>query len=175
MRGRPDTPPATSLREYHFTILMTELASAYAEGRGQDFADGRFAIDDLLQEEPQHQFLAARFSKLMTLWLQEAHNKRQREDAERKTEEVEDDEDSEDSDDEGFIKVSKPSKGSKDSPSSTASTNGQQVSKDGDAVEGTTTTTHTKSVFDLSGLIDTEDDSSGDEDSSSDEEETAQK
>lgn len=174
MRGRPDTPPATSLREYHFTILMTRLSSAYTEGRGQDFADGRFAIDSLLQEEPQHQPLAARFSKLMTLWLQEAHNRRQREDTEREIEEVEDDEDSEDSDDEGFIKVSKPRKVSKESPSSTASADGQQVSKGGDAVEGTATAARARSVFDLSGLIDTEDDSSGDDDSSSDEEETVQ-
>lgn len=110
----------------------------------------------------------------MTLWLQEAHNKRQREDVDRETEEVEDDEDSEDSDDEGFIKVSKPSKGSKDSPSSTASTDGQQVSKDGGTVGGTATAARAKSVFDLSGLIDTEDESSSDEDSSSDEEEPAQ-
>lgn len=172
MRGRPDTPPATSLREYHFTILMAELASAYAEGRGQDFADDRFAIDKLLQEEPQHQPLAARFRKLMTLWLQEAHNKKQREE-EKERETDEEDEDSNDSDDEGFIKVSKPSKASNESPSSTASTNGQQFSKDGDAVAGTATAARTKSVFDLSGLIDTEDDSSSDEYSSSDEAETA--
>lgn len=175
MRGRPDTPPATSLREFHFTILMTRLASAYTEGQGQDFADGRSAIDSLLQEEPQHQPLAARFRKLMTLWLQEAHNKRQREE-EREMEEAEDDENSVDSDDEETIKVSmpsKPSKPSKESPSSTASADGQRVSKDGDHVEGTPTAARAKSVFDLSGLIDTEDDPSSDEDSSSDEEKTA--
>lgn len=79
MRGHPDTPAATSLREYHFTILMHQVVAAYAEGRGQDFADDRFALDNLLREEPEHQPLAERFCRLMGLWLQEAHNKRQQE------------------------------------------------------------------------------------------------
>lgn len=185
MRGSPTILAAISLREQHFTVLMTKVASAYAAGRGQDFADGRFAIDDLLQEKPEHQPLVARFRALMGLWLQDAHNKRQQEEFERKKKRqreeeeremkeaqegvrAEDNENKEQGDDEEVIRARA------DSPSSTTSTDSQHVSKDGDEVEGSQAASRAKSVFDLSGLIDTdEDESSSDDETSSDEEYTA--
>lgn len=182
MRGRPDTPPATSLREYHFSVLMAQVARAYAEGRGQDFADGRSAVDSLLREEPQHQPLAERFRQLMGLWLQEAHDKRQREELERQQLEDEDDEmeDSEDSEQgEGEeageeSKAGNASVASQESPSSsssTASADGQRDSKDVDEVDGSPAAARTRSVFDLSGLITTDDSSDDDDDDSSSDEE----
>ncbi|KAG6354579.1 hypothetical protein INS49_004597 [Diaporthe citri] len=183
MRGRPRTPAATSLREHHLTVLMTQVARAYAEGRGQDFADSRFAINNLLQEEPEHQPLAARFRALMGLWLQGAHNKRQQEEFERRQKRQRDEEeeremkelqegkakDNEESDGEEAVKAVKTSA---KSPSSTASADSQRVSKDGDEVEGSSAAARTKTVFDLSGLIDTDENesSSDDDETSSDEE-----
>lgn len=164
---------------------MTQVARAYAEGRGQDYADGRFAIDNLLQEEPRHQPLAVRFRALMGMWLQDAHNKRQQEKFERRQKRereeeeeemkeaqegrAEDNEDSEESDGEEAVKTRK---ASEKSPSSTASADSQRVSKDGDEVQGSPAAAPTKTVFDLSGLIDTDEDesSSDDEETSSDEE-----
>lgn len=178
MRGRPRTPVATSLRKNHFTVLMTQVARAYAEGRGQDFADGRSTINNLLQEVPKHHPLAARFRTLMGLWLQDAYNKRQQEEFERRkkrqqeeeeeTDEAEDSENSEESDGEEAVKAVQVSE---ESPSSTASADSQQVSKDGEEVEGSPMAVRAKSVFDLSGLIDTDEDesSSGDDETSSDE------
>lgn len=164
---------------------MTQVARAYADGRGQDFADGRFAIDYLLQEEPKHQPLVARFRALMGLWLLDAHNKRQqekfemrqkkeREEEEREMKEAhgrdkaEDNENKEQGDGE---EARNARKASEDSPSSTASADSQHASKDGNEVEGSPAAC-TKSVFDLSGLIDTDEDesSSDDEETSSDEE-----
>jgi hypothetical protein len=55
---------------------LNQLLTAYAEGHGQAFADNRFAVEQLLREEPEHQPLAERFGKLMGLWLQEAYEKR---------------------------------------------------------------------------------------------------
>lgn len=184
MRGHPDTPPATSLREYHFTVLMAQVARAYADGRGQDFADGRSAIDSLLQEEPDHQPLALRFRKLMGLWLQEARDKRQREELEKLLQEVEeeleaeDSEDSEESEGEEAIEASRESRvrnnsnaSQESASSSTASADSQHVPEEGDEVDGSPAATRPKSVFDPSGQITTDDSSEDDEDSSSDEEE----
>lgn len=185
MRGRPSTPAATSLREHHFAVLMTQVARAYAEGRGQDFADDRSAIDHLLQEEPKHQPLAVRFRAVMGMWLQDAHNKRQQEKLDRRRKrqreeeeggmrkaqegKAEDSEDSEESDGEEAVKTRK---ASEKSPSSTASANSQHISKDDDEVQGSPAAALTKTVFDLSGLIDTDEDesSSDDEEASSDDE-----
>lgn len=182
MRGHPDTPAATSLREYHFTILMTNAASAYAEGRGQDFADDRSALDHLLQEEPEHQPLAMRFRNLMGLWLRDAHNKRQqvefermqksqREREEREMKEAQERERAENEKQSGGEE--EVAKAVEDSPSSTASGDSQSDSKDGSEVQASPTPARAKSVFDLSGLMDTDEDESSveDEDSSSDEEE----
>lgn len=82
MRVDPNTPAATSLKEYHFTILMRQAFDAFAEGRGEDFSDMRVALHDLLQEEAKHKTLAERLCRLMGLWLQDAHNKRQQEKSE---------------------------------------------------------------------------------------------
>ncbi|KAL1848680.1 hypothetical protein Daus18300_013550 [Diaporthe australafricana] len=71
MRRNPNTPAATSLREYHFMILMTNVATAFAKGRDQDFADDRVALGNLLDEECKHKPLGARFRRLMALWLQD--------------------------------------------------------------------------------------------------------
>lgn len=151
MRGRPDTPAATSLREYHFTVLMTQVASAYAEGRGQDFADSRSALDSLLQEEPQHQPLSARFRRLMGLWLQDAHNKRQRQELEAKQRRLREAEK-----ETGVEKAMEDAEGDEQGGGSESAS--------------PTAAATAKSVFDLSGLNDSdEDDSTGDEESSSDE------
>lgn len=91
MRGDPNTPAVTSLREHHFTILMTNVATAFADGRGQDFADDRVALGNLLDEEHEHKPLGARFSRLMALWLQDDMNKkRQEEMKKRRGKELED-------------------------------------------------------------------------------------
>lgn len=168
---------------------MTQVARAYADGRGQDFADGRFAIDHLLREEPKHRPLAGRFRALMGSWLQDAHNKRQQEEYERrqkrereveeremkeanKRDKAEDKENKEEGIGEEAIRASE------DSPSSTASADSQHVSKDGDEVEGSSMVAgRAKSVFDLSGLVDTDEgeSSSDDDETSSDEESTAHK
>ncbi|KAI7783530.1 hypothetical protein LA080_011659 [Diaporthe eres] len=183
VRGRPSSPAVTSLREHHFALLMAQVARAYAEGRGQDFADNRSAIDQLLREEPKHQPLAVRFRALMGMWLQDAHIKRQQEKFDRRQKRereekemkeaqegrAEDDEDSEDSDGEEVVKTRK---ASEQSPSSAGSADSQRVSRDGDEVQGSPGAAPTKTVFDLSGLIDTDEDesSSDDEEASSDDE-----
>lgn len=161
---------------------MAQVARAYAEGRGQDFADGRSAIDNLLREEPGHQHLAERFRTLMGLWLQEAHDKLQQEELERRQREDEDEdeemEDSEDSEQGEGKEAGKESKtgnasvASQESPSSssTASADSQGASRDGSEVDGSPAAARAKSVFDLSGQITTDDSSDDDEDSSSDEE-----
>lgn len=198
MRGHPSTPAATTLREYHFVILMTQIATAYADGRGQDFADSRSALDRLLQEEPEQQPLTARFRRIMGLWLQDAHNKRQQEDFERKqrrlrkeeekeiqealemeraendtanentengaieTIEIEDDERNEQS------HAEQGNEASEYSPSSSATDQGD--SEDGSEEEGSPSPPRAKNVFDLSGLIDTDEDSTSDDDDSSSDE-----
>lgn len=79
MRINPHAPAATSLKEFHFSLLMRQAFEFFAVGRGQDFSDTRFILHDLLREEPEHKPLADRFCRLMGLWMQDAHNKRQRE------------------------------------------------------------------------------------------------
>ncbi|KAK2606694.1 hypothetical protein N8I77_005425 [Diaporthe amygdali] len=83
MRGNPATPAATSLREYHFIVLMVKLASSHADGRAQDFADNRFAVHNLLLEERKHEHLAEHFRMLMGLWVKEAWDKQREEDMEK--------------------------------------------------------------------------------------------
>lgn len=152
MRGRPDTPAATSLREYHFTVLMTQVASAYAEGRGQDFADSRAALDSLLREEPQHQPLSARFRRLMGLWLQEAHNKRQREELE------------------GKRRRQREAEGEVGTETAVEDAEGDEQGGDSKSSASPAAAARAKSVFDLSGLVDSdEDESTGHEESSGDE------
>ncbi|POS78050.1 hypothetical protein DHEL01_v203565 [Diaporthe helianthi] len=73
----------TSLREHHFNMLMEQAIESFAEGRGQDFADERIAIHNILLQKPEHKQLAEHFCRLMGRWLQLAHNKRQQEEDER--------------------------------------------------------------------------------------------
>lgn len=184
MRGDPSTPAATSLREYHFTILMNQVLAAYAEGRGQDFADGRFALHDLIQEEPEHQPLAERFRRLMGLWLQEAHNKRQQvyfERAQRRKRQKEEGEMREEqkrgikhAENKENSKNKERSAGKEGTHSSQGSSSwpnaNEQNSDVGVEAQTSSSPIRAKDVFDLAGLIDTNDESSGDEVSSSDEE-----
>lgn len=185
MRGHPDTPAATSLRQYHFTILMNQVVTAYAEGRGQDFADGRFALDHLLREEPEHQPLSERFRRLMGLWLQEAHNKRQQEKLEieqrrkRQKEERKLRKEQETNMKKGkkkeHNKINKRSDGARGTAlsedSSSSSDADEQNSDVGDETQASPAPIRAKNVLDLAGLIDTEEDelSSGDDDTSDDE------
>lgn len=157
---------------------MTQIATAYADGRGQDFADGRSALDRLLQEEPEHQPLAVHFREIMGLWLQDAHDKRQQEEFEsdqrrqrkegeremkevREREEVENNETNENIaniENNEQSNAKEDTKASKDSPSSSAAD--QHEPEDSSEVEGPLTPDRAKSVFDLSGLIDSDEDGS---------------
>lgn len=170
MRGHPDTPAATSLREYHFTILMHQVVTAYAEGRGQDFADDRFALDNLLREEPEHQPLAERFCRLMGLWLQEAHNRRQQEkfEAEQRRKRQKEERKMRKEQEMNLKKAGKKSKkkinerndGKRDidfGEDSSSSFDADQPDSDvGDEAQTSPAPIRAKSVFDLAGLIDTD-------------------
>jgi hypothetical protein len=180
MRGDPSTPAATSLREYHFAILMKQVLAAYAEGRGQDFADGRFAVHHLLQEEPEHQPLAERFSRLMGLWLQEAHNKRRQVEFEREQRRKRQREEGEmrEEQERGVKKAKNKENNKNKEHAGKEATHSSQDScswldaneqHSGVGVKAQTSPSpiRAKDVFDLAGLIETEDESGGDDEVSS--------
>ncbi|KAG8164475.1 hypothetical protein KVR01_006393 [Diaporthe batatas] len=79
LRVNHATAAVTTLKEYHFTLLMRETFESYATDRLQDFADIRISLHEFLQEDPQHKPLAERFCRLMGLWLLDGHNRRQQE------------------------------------------------------------------------------------------------